>query len=1058
MERVRRGSDRSDILRYWWMLELFSPQKLPAETSPATQTKDHQVIAWEKKVTLPWHSLRTPRSEHKTPWVWRHTVYLGVYHLKDTFDILGRIFGEDHDAYERAPRDKSACAGLLIDDDGRLITGSAMLSSALWATGRAHRRGASDPLWMEGFELAQEQFTNAVDAYEVGRRNACSATEPLPQTPESLLELLTIAQDCADISDLAPLAQSHIIIDSQAVPRPKDGAPPPEIEFLNSFFLEDLAAVRHEVARGNLGTGLAAYLSDDSEVTVSERIDVVARPEVVDAGTRVARIPKGRWPTNPEHSLALSQQFAVNQALHELTPSAGIMGVNGPPGTGKTTMLRDILAGNVVDRARQLAALTRPSDAFRGEARWISRNYPRRVPRLIPELTGFEMVVASANNAAVENVTAEIPAESAIADQWRGRVSYFKEIASEILFNKPTGSWGLIAAKLGNKNNRSKFHSEFWFGPQAKEHSHADDVPRMMERLTRWKEGKDPVTPWPEARKAFRRAESRVDALLNQRKQAEERIVALKELLRRRHGFETQLHHQRHIVDQTRQAAQRHGAVEQGAKSVATTIFNRRDRHVSTKPGLLEIIFTFGKAVRRWRSQLEDLDAELSRAEEHHQQLLAEGEELRNAAVTAQRGLAAIESELAVIATSHGRLLEQCSHDATTIGKGYPGPTWQGDQRELHAPWLDAELDRARSDLFIAALKLHEDFFANTAAIMERGLRGACEVVAGSAPRDLTSEKVLAAWQLFFLVVPMVSTTFASASRMFKGLGQESIGWLLIDQAGQAAPQLAVGAIWRARRIIAVGDPMQLEPVVTIPEKARRNIAVKYNVGDTWIPPKASVQTLADRVTRYGTTLDQGEERVWVSAPLRVHRRCDDPMFSFCNAVAYNDLMVNGVHRVLDDPMRPDQFDSPVGPRITPSQWIHIPSETRGSYLQNNQVAELRRALDHLTGQGVDPKDVFAISPFRDVAVALKSVRSQYQGLKTGTIHTAQGQEASVVFLVLGGDPAKPGGPAMWAETPNLINVAVSRAKRRIYVIGDLGMWGRQNYFRDLKALLRPSS
>ena len=167
--------------------------------------------------------------------------------------------------------------------------------------------------------------------------------------------------------------------------------------------------------------------------------------------------------------MALSQQFAVNQALNDLAPTAGLMGVNGPPGTGKTTMLRDVLAGNVVERARRLAALPTVGAAFTTVTHnWTAKEgHPRRVRQLKPELTGFEMVVASANNAAVENVTNEIPATGAIADHWHGSADYFGAIATEVLLATTPGgtansdeaptAWGLVAARLGNKRNRSTF-------------------------------------------------------------------------------------------------------------------------------------------------------------------------------------------------------------------------------------------------------------------------------------------------------------------------------------------------------------------------------------------------------------------------------------------------------------------------------------------------------------------------------------------------------------------------------------------------------------------------
>ncbi len=372
-----------------------------------------------------------------------------------------------------------------------------------------------------------------------------------------------------------------------------------------------------------------------------------------------------------------------------------------------------------------------------------------------------------------------------------------------------------------------------------------------------------------------------------------------------------------------------------------------------------------------------------------------------------------------------------------------PAADWWRDEdvRELSAPWTDPAWNAARTRLFIAALDLHRAFLSAEADRMRKNLQGAMDVLQGLVPSEVSPEAVLAAWQSLFFVVPLVSTTFASVDRVFSHLGREALGWLFVDEAGQATAQQAAGALWRARRAVIIGDPLQLEPVVTLPFTTQQGLRQYFDVGEQWLPSETSAQRLADQSNPYGTHLPHEDDLVWVGSPLRVHRRSDEPMFGISNTIAYDGLMINGVSP--RGPIEPEGFTAP-----PESKWIHLHGGTAEGHWVVEEGKELRFILRQLRDRcGISFDRVIVITPFRQVADRLKRIADGFPGLTSGTIHVAQGKEADIVIFVLGGNPRAEGAKAWAAGKPNLVNVAVSRAKRRIYVIGDHTAWSGHRYF-----------
>ncbi|MGK4591675.1 AAA domain-containing protein [Amycolatopsis sp. w19] len=82
---------------------------------------------------------------------------------------------------------------------------------------------------------------------------------------------------------------------------------------------------------------------------------------------------------------------------------------------------------------------------------------------------------------------------------------------------------------------------------------------------------------------------------------------------------------------------------------------------------------------------------------------------------------------------------------------------------------------------------------------------------------------------------------------------------------------------------------------------------------------------------------------------------------------------------------------------------------------------------------------VFVVSPFRDIVESLRKEVGSWllTSNRLGTVHTTQGKKADIFLLVLGTATDQARSRSWAAQTPNLLNVPVTRARRQVVVIGD---------------------
>jgi hypothetical protein len=1048
-------SSAQSIIDTWTALEALSPQtyKRPDDLVIGTGS-----VAYFRNGEEPWLTGERSRPKHNLFYL----VYLGAIDLEQATEKLLKKY-QDKRVERPSSRGLAALGVVLLDKKGIPVPETGLtLSSFGWAYARA----------LEGNLHVLKYWERAEAVLKVGLEKYIYRKD----------------EDGNDLPFTFAQAESAFqwLLGNCQIPKQDAAAPDfairlyqsfsrggPESPLLNSFFLDDLQRARSALGTPIVGKALSQYLG---LVKPSNQHDLLKHKSHIEFALQPKNTPPSRWPGQGRFPLVLLQQTAINLAMLELKES-GLVSVNGPPGTGKTTLLRDIVAAVVVKRAQAMCAFQNPEDAFEHSGQMKLGNGFVHLYKLHKTLRGHEIVVASTNNKAVENVSRELPQRSQISADLTA-LNYFKTV-SDALSGSVGETWGLIAAVLGNSANRSAYINKAWWDddtglrkyflsitgqidlqPDENGETH---IPRVVSECDPPRNAEDARQRWDATRRKFVATLKKSEAAIEDAQHAYEchqAALQIKADLDR--NLARQAEH-RSRMDALRTKSDGLAAQRKEREVALSGLKNNEASALRAKPRLFKRLFA-RQEWKEWKASHAKIKSALGDVHKFLARLLDE-------ANAVSKLLQKEEHELSILVErkkdSERKIFEhlvEIKKAAEVCGDKLVTPAlWRlsHDEQQTFAPNFTARAQRLRDDVFVAALELHKAFIDASAKPMRQNLGAYFHALnGGRIPADKQS-LLPHLWSSAFILTSVVSTAFASVGRMLKALPSESIGWLLIDEAGQATPQAAVGAIYRAKRVVSVGDPLQIEPVVTLPASLAEGIARHLGVeSEHWVAPAASVQSLSDNANAYGTTIPRDLSEIRIGMPLLVHRRCENPMFGISNALAYAGLMVHAT----------SQKSSPItelfGAQV---RWIDVSGSSQEKWCpeEGEKVADL--LLKGCAAFKGDP-GIFVITPFRVVAERMRRRMHQdadalrQSGIDNpdawiaeniGTVHTFQGKEARGVVLLLGApDPAQ-GGARNWATSNvNLLNVAVSRAKQNFYVVGNRSLWGNLGHMKLISKYL----
>lgn len=246
----------------------------------------------------------------------------------------------------------------------------------------------------------------------------------------------------------------------------------------------------------------------------------------------------------------------------------------------------------------------------------------------------------------------------------------------------------------------------------------------------------------------------------------------------------------------------------------------------------------------------------------------------------------------------------------------------------------------------------------------------------------------------------VLSTTFSSRATL--GCSADFLfDYVIMDEASQVDVVTGALALSCAKNAVIVGDEKQLPNVIE--EHLRptiNNLFEKTKLPQGYNFLNSFLSSLKQILPNTPQTL------------LREHYRCHPKIINFCNQQFYNEELIV----MTEDNNEPDV--------------LSVIETISGNFCTNRynqrQIDIIKQEiLPNFTDQELSELGI--IAPYNNQADELKN---QITGIEASTVHKFQGREKDFIILSTVDNEITP-----FADDPNILNVAITRAKKRLTVI-----------------------